>query len=141
MLSSIADLRRSGNVSAINDLIPYAKSVGIEVQFVDGRLMTVLRFRHSNVGNYTLNLIHGGVVGALLEHAAIMHLLIETEIAVVPKIINLSIDFLRPVRGADAFARGTVIRQGRLVANVRAEVWQDDPAKPLAAAHAHFLLK
>ena len=141
MLNSVAELRRSGNVAGINDLIPYATSVGLEVFLDDRGLVTALRFRETNVGNYQLHLIHGGVVGALLEHAAIMHLLLETDIAVVPKVINLSVDFLRPVRGADAFARGTVIRQGRLVANVRAEVWQDDPAKPLAAAHAHFLLK
>ncbi len=141
MLSNVAELRRSGNVAAINELIPYANSLGLEVFRDECGLVTVLRFRETNVGNHTLNLIHGGVVGALLEHAAIMHLLLETDVAVVPKIVNLSVDFLRPVRGADAFARGTIIRQGRLVANVRAEVWQDDPSKPLAAAHAHFLLK
>lgn len=141
MLKGIAELRRTGNVAGFNDLVPYAKSVGLEVFLDDGGLVTVLRYRETNVGNYQLGLIHGGVVGALLEHAAVMHLLLETDVAAVPKIVNLSIDFLRPVRGADAFARGTVIRQGRLVANVRAEVWQDDPTKPLAAAHAHFLLK
>lgn len=141
MLRTVTELRQSGNVQAISDLIPYAGTLGLEV-FRDGQgLVTVLRFRDTNVGNHTLNLIHGGVVGALLEHAAIMHLLLETEVAVLPKIINLSVDFLRPVRGSDAFARGTVIRQGRQVANVRAEAWQDDPAKPVAAAHAHFLLK
>jgi uncharacterized domain 1 len=141
MLNTVTELRRSGNIAGINELIPYAETLGLEVMRDDRGLVTVLRFREDNVGNHTLKLIHGGVVGALLEHAAIMHLLLETEIAVVPKIINLSVDFLRPVRGVDAFARGTVIRQGRLVANVRAEVWQDDPSKPLAAAHAHFLLK
>jgi acyl-coenzyme A thioesterase PaaI-like protein len=41
---------------------------------------------------------------------------------------------------ADTFARGRVIRQGRRVANVRAEAWQESPDKPVAAAHAHFLL-
>ena len=141
MLRTVADLRESGNVQAISDLIPYARTMGLEVDRDARGLITVLRFRETNIGNHTLNLIHGGVVGALLEHAAIMHLLLETEVSVVPKIINLSVDFLRPVRGEDTFARGTVIRQGRQVANVRAEAWQDNPQKPLAAAHAHFLLK
>jgi uncharacterized protein (TIGR00369 family) len=141
MLSTVAELRRTGNAQAISDLIPYAGTLGLEMLRDARGLMTVLRFRETNIGNYTLNLIHGGVVGALLEHAAIMHLLLETEINVVPKIINLSIDFLRPVRGEDAFARGIVIRQGRQVANVRAEAWQDDPGKPVAGAHAHFLLR
>lgn len=141
MLQTFAEFRRSGNLREIGALIPYAETLGLEVMRDARGLVTVLRFRDTNVGNHTLNLIHGGVVGALLEHAAIMHLVLETEVAVLPKIINLSVDFLRPVRGVDAFARGTVIRQGRQVANVRAEAWQDDPAKPVAAAHAHFLLK
>jgi uncharacterized protein (TIGR00369 family) len=140
MLRTVAELRRSGNVQAISDLIPYARTMGLEVFRDRTGLITVLRFRETNIGNHTLGLIHGGVVGALLEHAAIMHLLLETDIAVVPKIINLSVDFLRPVRGEDAFARGIIIRQGRQVANVRAEAWQEARDKPVAAAHAHFLL-
>ncbi|MFO1129363.1 MAG: PaaI family thioesterase [Rhodospirillales bacterium] len=141
MLRGVAELRESGNIQAISDLIPYARTLGLEVARNDGGLVTILRFRQTNVGNHTLHLIHGGVVGALLEHAAIMHLLLETPVSVIPKVINLSVDFLRPVRGEDAFARGVIIRQGRHVANVRAQAWQGDPQKPVAAAHAHFLLK
>jgi uncharacterized protein (TIGR00369 family) len=140
MLKSIATLKQSRDIPAINNLIPYARSVGLEV-IVDGDdVLTVLRHRDDNIGNYIIRAIHGGVVGALLEHAAIVHLLAETEAAVVPKIVNLSIDYLRPCMATDTFARGRVIRQGRRVANVRAEAWQESPEKPVAAAHAHFLL-
>jgi uncharacterized protein (TIGR00369 family) len=139
MLKSIAKLKQSRDIAAINNLIPYARSVGLEV-IVDDDVLTVLRFHDDNIGNYIIRAIHGGVVGALLEHAAIVHLLAETEAAVVPKIVNLSVDYLRPCMAADTFARGRVIRQGRRVANVRAEAWQESPDKPVAAAHAHFLL-
>lgn len=140
MLKSIATLKQSRDIPEINNLIPYARAVGLEV-IVDGdELITVLRYRDTNIGNYIIRAIHGGVVGALLEHAAIVHLLAETEAAVVPKIVNLSVDYLRPCVAADTFARGQVIRKGRRVANVRAEAWQDGPEKPVAAAHAHFLL-
>ncbi|TVR79290.1 MAG: PaaI family thioesterase [Rhodospirillales bacterium] len=133
-------LKRAGNITAINDLIPYARTVGLEAT-VDARgLVTVLRFRESNIGNTLIRAIHGGVIGALLEHAAILHLLEQTEIAVVPKIVNLSVDYLRPCLAADTFARGRVIKQGRRIANVRAEAWQADPERPVAAAHAHFLI-
>jgi uncharacterized protein (TIGR00369 family) len=140
MLKSIAKLKQSRDIAAINNLIPYARSVGLEVIVDDDDVLTVLRFHDDNIGNYIIRAIHGGVVGALLEHAAIVHLLAETEAAVVPKIVNLSVDYLRPCMAADTFARGRVIRQGRRVANVRAEAWQDSPEKPVAAAHAHFLL-
>jgi uncharacterized protein (TIGR00369 family) len=140
VLKTIATLKDAGDIASINDLIPYAQTVGLE-SFTDARgLITVLRFRESNIGNYMINAIHGGVVGALLEHAAIVHLLAETEAAVVPKIVNLSVDYLRPCLAADTFARGTVIKQGRRVANVRVVAWQEALEKPVAAAHAHFLI-
>jgi uncharacterized protein (TIGR00369 family) len=140
VLKSIAQLRAKEDWAAINDLVPYARTVGLELTRDEEGLLTVLRFREENIGNFVVRAIHGGVVGALLEHAAIMHLLIETDIAVVPKIVNVSIDFLRPCRAEDTFARGSIIRQGRQVANVRMVAWQDGPARPVAAAHAHFLL-
>lgn len=140
MLETIAALKRDGNIPAINDLVPYVRTVGIEAFEDDRGLVTVLRYRESNIGNTKIPAIHGGVIGGLLEHAAILHLLEQTDVAVVPKIINLSVDYLRPCLAADTFARGRVIRQGRRVVNVRAEAWQDDPERPVAAAHAHFLL-
>lgn len=139
MLKTIAALKEAGDITAFNELIPYAQTVGLESFTDDEGLITVLRFRESNIGNYAVNAIHGGVVGALLEHAGIVHLLAETKAAVVPKIVNLSVDYLRPCMAADTFARGTVIKQGRRVANVRVVAWQDTPEKPVAAAHAHFL--
>jgi acyl-coenzyme A thioesterase PaaI-like protein len=59
----------------------------------------------------------------------------------VPKTITITIDYLRSARPVDTFARGIVTKQGRRVANVRVEAWQEDPAQPVAAANAHFLVK
>lgn len=140
MLATIAKLRTRGDVAALNDLVPYARAVGLEAYVDGGGLVTVLRFRETNVGNTQIPAVHGGVVGALLEHAAILHLLAESDVKVVPKIINLSVDFLRPCLAADTFARGEVIKQGRRVANVRVQAWQDAADRPVAAGHAHFLV-
>ena len=140
MLETIESLKAAGNIPAINELIPYAQAVGLEAFTDEKGLVTVLRHRESNIGNYTIPAVHGGVVGALLEHASILHLFAETELNAVPKIVNLSVDYLRPCLAADTYARGLVIKQGRRVVNVRAEAWQENPARPVAAAHAHFLL-
>lgn len=140
MLRSIAELRATGNLAGINALVPYAQTIGLELLRDDQGLLTVLRFREHNIGNFVVRTIHGGVVGALLEHAAVMLLLVETDVAVAPRIVNVSIDYLRPCRPVDTFARGQVIRQGRTVANVRVTAWQEDPGRLVAAAHAHFLL-
>ncbi len=140
MFRTMEEYKRAGRFSAINDLIPYAAVVGLEA-FEDERgLVTVLRHRPQNIGNPAIPAVHGGVVGALLEHAAVMHLIRETDLAAIPKIINISVDYLRPCLARDTLARGVVIKQGRRIANVRVEAWQDEPNKPVAAAHVHFLL-
>jgi uncharacterized protein (TIGR00369 family) len=137
---AIRALKRAQDVAGLSALIPYARLVGLDAFLDEGRVVTVLRFRQTNIGNPQVPALHGGVIGGLMEHAAILHLLAETDIAVVPKIVNLSVDYLRPGRAVDTFARGRVIRQGRRIANVRIEAWQEAPDKPIAAAHAHFLL-
>ena len=125
----------------VNTLIPYAKTVGLESFMPTTTAWSpCCAFARAISATTLINAIHGGVVGALLEHAGILHLLAETDAAVVPKIVNLSVDYLRPCLAADTFARGTVIKQGRRVANVRVVAWQDAPERPVAAAHAHFLL-
>lgn len=140
MLKTVAELRARGDLAAINELVPYARTVGLELLRDEGGVLTVLRFREHNIGNFVVRAIHGGVVGGLLEHAGMMHLLVETDIQVAPRIVNVSIDYLRPCRAEDTFARGSIIRQGRTVANVRVTAWQSDPARLVAAAHTHFLL-
>ena len=136
------ELRRKGEFTALTALIPYAAVVGFDLEETPSGLVTVLRRKDSNVGNTHIPAIHGGVVGALLEHAGIMQLLWECEVERFPKIINISLDFLRPCRATqEARASAVLIRQGRSVTNVRVEAWQEDPSKPVAAAHAHFLMK
>jgi acyl-coenzyme A thioesterase PaaI-like protein len=135
------ELRRSGDFSALSGLVPYSSVVGFDLEETAQGPVTVLRRKESNVGNTQIPAVHGGVVGALLEHAGIMQLLWACEVERFPRIINISLDFLRPCLAAhETRARGVLIKQGRTVTNVRIEAWQSDPAKPVAAAHAHFLM-
>ncbi|MBH61884.1 MAG: hypothetical protein CL569_05425 [Alphaproteobacteria bacterium] len=92
------------------------------------------------VGNPVLPAIHGGVIGAFPEHAALMLLMWELAPGQPPKAINVSIDYLRSGKLEKTFAQGKVTRQGRRVANVQAEAWQADPDMPIVVAHGHFLI-
>jgi len=132
--------KRAATIARLGETIPYAAVIGLETARNEAGPLTVLRYRPSNIGNTQIPALHGGVVGALLEHTAIFHLLHAIEDDAFPKIVNISIDYLRPCRCADTFARGTLVKQGRRITNVRVEAWQDDSAKPVAAAHAHFLM-
>ncbi|MSO65768.1 MAG: PaaI family thioesterase [Alphaproteobacteria bacterium] len=121
--------------------IPYAGFVGLSVEPLAGQTLTCrLRYSESIIGNPTIPSLHGGVVGALMESTAILHLMWEADADVVPRTINMSFDFMRSGRPVDTFASGVVIKQGRRVANVRVEAWQDHRDRPIAAAHGHFLL-
>lgn len=120
--------------------IPYAAWLGIDVDTSAPKLVVAVRYAPMHIGNATLPAIHGGVVGALLEHAAVFTLLDEAETVVLPKTITFTVDYLRSARAADTFASAVITRQGRRVSTVRVEAWQDDRARPVAAGHGHFLV-
>ena len=134
--------RDRDGLAAFSRALPYADFIHLDVEIENGRPLTVLRKDAHNIGNPMVPMIHGGAVGALLEHAALMQLFHELELDLdrPPKIVNISIDYLRPCLLEDAFARGVIVRQGRRVANVRTEAWQSDRDRLVAAAHSHFLL-
>jgi acyl-coenzyme A thioesterase PaaI-like protein len=92
------------------------------------------------IGNATRGALHGGTIGALLESTAILQTLWEAETVALPKIVTITIDFLRSGRPADTFARGTITKKGRRVVNVGVEAWQEDRKRPIARANAIFLL-
>jgi acyl-coenzyme A thioesterase PaaI-like protein len=106
-----------------------------------GDLIATLAYSPHQIGNPILPALHGGAIGALLEHTALTHLMWDNDIAGVPKTIDVTVDYLRSGRPQDTQARALITKHGRRVANVRAEAWQDDPAKPIAALHGHFLLR
>jgi acyl-coenzyme A thioesterase PaaI-like protein len=140
MLKDIQRLRAAGDFASLSRLIPYAQVIGLQCAVENGAMVTTLGQRPSNIGNYQISALHGGTVAALLEHAAIFQLFFEIDIKAIPRIINISVDYLRPSLARDTFARATLVKQGQRIANVRVQAWQGDPEKPVAAAHAHFLL-
>lgn len=135
------ELRQLGDFAAFSALIPYAAVVGFEVEKTADGPVTLLPPKDSNIGNPLIPAVHGGVVGALLEHAGIMQILWECEIDRFPKIVNISLAYLRPCIGTfETRAKAVLVKRGRSVTNVRMEAWQQDSSKPVAAAHAHFLM-
>lgn len=130
----------SGDPAEIPAAIPYAGFLGITARLEDDRLLTVMEPREGNIGNPWLPALHGGVVGAFLENAAIFELLWAQQTAHVPKIINITVDYLRPAAPVETFGRATITNLGRRIATIRVEAWQQDPAKPVATANTHFLL-
>jgi uncharacterized protein (TIGR00369 family) len=138
---ALTALRATGDFDRVLAAIPYARFLGLSVALVDGDPVTTMRASDNVIGNPVLPALHGGTVGALLESAAIFKLIWEVQSIAVPKTINITVDYLRSGRLVDTYARATITKQGRRVANVQVRAWQQDESKPIAAAHAHFLLK
>jgi uncharacterized protein (TIGR00369 family) len=92
------------------------------------------------VGNPTLPTLHGGVIGSLLETAAIAQVVLESGAAHLPKPVDITVDYLRAGRGVTSYASARITRRGRRVMNVHAQMWQDDESKLVAAFRGHFLL-
>lgn len=140
LMRAFAEARGRGDAAALAALVPYARTMGITLELRDGELLGVMKFGEHLVGNPMLPALHGGAISALLESTAIFQLLWEGEVAAAPKTIGITIDYLRSGRPVDTFARGFPTRQGRRVANVRVEAWQDDRARPIAVATARLLV-
>jgi uncharacterized protein (TIGR00369 family) len=140
LLDRLTAARSSQDYQALVDLIPYAGFLGLTAAMQGDELITTLRYGAHLIGNPALPALHGGTLGALLESAAVFELLFRSETVVLPKTITLTVDYLRSGAPVDTHARGVVTRQGRRVTNVRIEAWQADRARPVATAHAVFLV-
>ncbi|MGD8860135.1 MAG: PaaI family thioesterase [Myxococcales bacterium] len=137
----LREVRESGDFERFLEAIPYLQMLGVSVKVQGEDLLVGMEGRESLIGNPVLPALHGGTVGALMESAAILRLLREPDCQGVPKTITLTVDYLRSPRVKQTWARATITRFGRRVANVQVQAWQDEQDRPIAVAHAHFLLK
>ena len=119
---------------------PFAKFFGVDLELRGDELTLVLPYRDDLIGNVVLPALHGGVLGALLELAALATVSLRQRQAHLPKTIDITVDYLRSGRPVATYARAKVTRLGRRIASVRAEAWQFERADPIAALHGHFLL-
>lgn len=150
--------RRDAALRALVGGIPYVRFLGIGFDRRGDELTAVLPFDEALIGNPFLPALHGGVTSAFLEIAGMIELswsllweemeagtldprkLDADHLPRLPKTIDLTVDYLRSGLPRDAYARGRVVRSGRRYASVQVEAWQDNRARPFAAASAHFLI-
>jgi uncharacterized protein (TIGR00369 family) len=140
LVEKLAAAKAAGDLRGLIELIPYVKWLGLSGHVDDGELIVTMTFGPHLIGNPALPALHGGTLGALLESTAIFELLYRAESIVLPKTITITVDYLRSAATVDTYARGRITRHGRRVANVTVEAWQEDRARPIATAVAHFLV-
>ncbi len=141
LLAKAAREGAAPDVDALVAAVPYCAFLGLTARFDGGRVVLEMPFDPKLIGNPVLPAIHGGVIGSLLETAAIVQTVWATKSASLPKPVDITIDYLRSGRPVTSYASATLARQGRRVVNVHAIMWQEDEAKPIAGLRGHFLLR
>lgn len=120
--------------------VPIVQTLGMYCDIKGDDMVAVLPFSPKLIGNFTLKALHGGAIGTFLEMTAMAQLYIASDVTRPPRTINITVDYLRQGRAKDLYARATIIKLGRRMASVRAEAWQAERDKPVAALLGHFLL-
>jgi uncharacterized protein (TIGR00369 family) len=119
------------------DDVPFAKLLGIEVESVEpGVAVLTMRMRDDLKRNG--GIAHGGAVATLIDSAmafAIMPMLGENEHSMT---VDLTIHYLRPVSEGSARAIARVVRAGKRVITVSADLF-DGNEKLAATAISTYL--
>ena len=106
------------------DHVPFAKLLGIEVDSVEaGHAVLSMKIRDDLKQNH--GVAHGGSVAALIDSAmaiAIMPMLSENERTTT---VDLTIHYLRPLTEGTARASARVVRAGKRVITVSAELFNE----------------
>lgn len=129
------------SLDAFLQRVPYVRFLGMRVELAGDEMTAVLPYADKLIGNPMLPALHGGVIGAFMEMTALAQLSLATPGRRVPKTIDITIEYLRPGRPQDTFARAILRKVGRRVANVQVEAWQDSRSQPVAGMTGHFLLR
>ncbi len=117
---------------------PYTRFLGIEARD-DGT--TVMPYDVRLTGNPMLPALHGGTIGTFLETTANVGVAREIGGAGQPKLVGLTINYLRSGRPVATWGSTKIVKQGRRVVAFESRAWQSDPAAPIATAYGHFLLR
>lgn len=121
--------------------IPHVAVMGIRIEAVSRACaMARLPCRPEFIGDTLRRVIHTGVVTSLVD--SVCGLAVSARIGAPQAVatLDLRVDYLRPSRGdADLLCRAECYRLATHVAFVRARVWQDDPAAPVAEGLATFM--
>ena len=134
-MSTIEDQLRG-----VLESIPYARFLGVRAELAGDEMTAIMPFSDHLNGNPSLPAIHGGVLGAFMEMTALAQLSIKEGQARQPRVIDVSIEYLRSGRPRTTYARAEIKKVGRRIANVHVEAWQDQRASPIAALRGHFLV-
>ena len=139
-MTDTPDLTRAQQLEGFLAQVPIVQTLGMHCDIKGDDMVGVLPFQKKLIGNFTIKALHGGAIGTFLEMTAMAQLFLVSESERPARTINITVDYLRQGKAQDLYARATVVKLGRRMASVRAEAWQAERDKPVAALLGHFLV-
>ena len=129
-----AQLRR---VQKALSTVPYAKLLGIKLEEISPGTATLsLRVRRELTQNH--GVVHGGAIASIVDTATAFAIISLLEPAEIVTTVDLAISFLRPVTQGRLTAIAKVIRAGRRLFVVSADVF-DAQTKLIATALSTYI--
>jgi uncharacterized protein (TIGR00369 family) len=116
---------RSRRLQKAIDSVPYARLLGIEFEeVVEGSAKLALSVRNELTQNH--GVVHGGAIASLIDTAMAFAVLSVLSPGERVTTVDLTISYLRPLTSGRIIAAAKVLRAGRRLITVSAEVFSSD---------------
>ncbi|MBI1392626.1 MAG: hotdog fold thioesterase [Alphaproteobacteria bacterium] len=119
---------------------PFAQLMGLQIKIAGDEILATLPFDEKLIGNHVIRALHGGAIASFLELTATARVHLAADQPRQPKIIDITVDYLRQGKAENLYATARIVKLGRRMASVHAEAWQQERAKPVSVLTAHFLI-
>ncbi len=125
------------------EAIPFSKALAMSLDEIgDGLAVISMPYSDDLVGDPGTGVIHGGAVSALMDTCGGAAVMSHPEALAGTATIDLRIDYMRPATpGQTITARAQCYHVTRSVAFIRAEAFDHDMDRPVAAATGAFTVE
>ncbi len=124
-------------VAGALDKVPFAKLIGIELEAVEfGKATLAFDVRDELKQNH--GVVHGGAIAALMDSATAFAIISILEPGEHVTTVDLTISYLRPLTRGRARAIAEVVKAGRRIIVVTAEL-RDEEGKLAATALTNYI--
>jgi uncharacterized protein (TIGR00369 family) len=125
------------------EAIPFSKALQMQLEEMgEGVAVISMPWSEALVGDPKTGVIHGGAVSALMDTCGGASVMCHPEALAGTATIDLRIDYMRAATpGQRITARAECYHVTRSVAFVRAEAWDEDASRPVAAATGAFTVE
>ena len=122
------------------EAIPFSRALQMHLEEIgDGLAVISMPYSETLVGDPRTGVIHGGAVSALMDTCGGAAVMSHPDAVSSTATIDLRIDYMRPATPGDRIvARAHCYHVTRTVAFIRAEAFDADTTRPVAAATGAF---